>query len=126
MKHYDVELTRGARKDLEGLEGSQRNMVLKALVKLQSEPFERGFRLGRRQGGDLTGLFKLVVGNRTIRVIYEVNEDNRITIVWVIAQRSDDECYELAYSRIPAIGSSGHRDRIRSLLDNAFGRSSGD
>lgn len=64
MKHYDVELTRGARKDLEGLESSQRNMVLKALVKLQSEPFERGFRLGRRQGGDLTGLFKLVGGEQ--------------------------------------------------------------
>lgn len=68
----------------------------------------------------------IVRNNQPVGVLMSMEEADRFTIVWVIAQRSDDECYELAYSRIPAIGSSGHRDRIRSLLDNAFGRSSGD
>lgn len=68
----------------------------------------------------------IVRNNQPVGVLMSMEEADRFTIVWVIAQRSDDECYELAYSRIPAIGSSGHPDRIRSPLDNAFGRSSGD
>jgi mRNA interferase RelE/StbE len=95
-----VQLTADAREDLRDLDGSTRKAVLKAIKKLESEPEERGQPLGSRQSGNLTTFRKLVVGDRDYRVIYRIEQDGTIVVVWVVGRRADQECYELAMSRL--------------------------
>lgn len=96
----EVRLTEDARDDLLGLDGAAQLIVLKALKKLRSEPEKRGAALGSRSGGNLATFRKLVVGDRDYRIIYRVDPDGSVVVVWVIARRSDDEMYHLAVSRL--------------------------
>lgn len=95
-----VELTNDAREDLRDLDGSVRRLVFKGLAKLRDEPEKRGEPLGARAIGNLSTFRKLVVGNRAYRIVYRVEADGRVVVVWVIAERADDECYELATARL--------------------------
>ncbi len=96
----EVVLTEDARKDLQDMEGSARALVFKGLVKLQTNPEQRGAPLGSRSSGNLTTFRKLVVGDRDYRIVYRVDPDGTVVVVWVIGHRSDDEVYELAMSRL--------------------------
>jgi len=100
-----VQLTEDAREDLRDLEGSARKSVIKGLKKLEAAPGQYGEPLGSRQSGNLTGFRKLIVGNKTYRIIYWVqdnaeNDDVDLVVVWVIAERADDQAYDLALSRL--------------------------
>jgi mRNA interferase RelE/StbE len=96
-----VHLTADAVEDLHDLDGSTRKMVLKALVKLEDHPEQRGEPLGARQRiGNLTGFRKLVVGDRSHRIVYQVLPSGDVCVVWVIAGRADDAVYELAVARL--------------------------
>ncbi|HEX4720898.1 MAG TPA: type II toxin-antitoxin system RelE/ParE family toxin [Pseudonocardiaceae bacterium] len=95
-----VQLTSDAREDLRDLDGAARQVVLKAINKLKEEPEKRGLPLGSRQTGNLTTFRKLVVGDREYRVVYRVEQDGTVVVVWVIGRRADNECYELALSRL--------------------------
>jgi len=112
-----------ARDDLEDLDGAARRIVLRGLLKLRSEPAQRGAPLGSRGPGNLTGLRKLVVGNRDYRIVYDVQEDGTIVVVWVIARRADDEVYRLAVARLETY-TGDHQKRVilRQILDTAWGR----
>lgn len=116
-----VELMRDAKEDFESLDGSVKKIVGKALVKLRSNPEQRGAPLGSQNTGNLTGYRKLVVGNRTYRIVYEVLSDGSVCVVWVIAGRSDDECYDLAVTRTTQAPESD-RIRLKSILDATFNR----
>lgn len=93
-------LTTEAKEDLRDLDGSARKVVLKALKKLESDPERRGQPLGNRAGGNLSTFRKLVVGDRDYRVIYRVEPDGTVVVVWVIGRRADNECYDLAIARV--------------------------
>ena len=95
-----VVLTAEAREDLRDLDGSVRKVVLKALKKLEVDPELRGQPLGSRADGSLTTFRKLVVGDRDYRVIFRVESDGAVVVVWVVGRRSDNECYELALTRL--------------------------
>jgi mRNA interferase RelE/StbE len=112
-----------ARDDLHDLDGAEQKIVLKGLLKLRSEPAQRGAPLGSRAPGNLTGLRKLVVGNRDYRIVYDVQEDGTIVVVWVIARRADDEVYRLAVARLKTY-TGDHQKRVilRQILDTAWGR----
>ena len=114
-----VVLTAEAREDLRGLDGQARIIVARALKKLEVEPEKRGVPLGAKAGGDLTTFRKLVVGDRDYRIVYRVEKDATVTVVWVIGRRTDDECHRLAVSRLKAQGSS-IADLVQQLLDAAF------
>lgn len=116
-----VLLTDEAREDLRGLDGARRKLVLKALKKLENSPEQRGAPLGSRDRGDLTSFRKLVVGDRDYRIVYRVERDGTVVVIWVIAGRADDRCYELAISRLRLRGSA-LTDEIRRLLDTAWQR----
>jgi mRNA interferase RelE/StbE len=118
-----VTLTEDAREDLHDLDGTARLVVLKALKKLETEPMQRGQPLGSRARGDLTSFRKLVVGNRDYRIVYRVETDGTVVVVWVIARRADDECYELALARLRLHGDAGVRGLADSLEDVWKGRS---
>jgi mRNA interferase RelE/StbE len=95
-----VELSEEAREDFQDLDRAAQLIVAKALKKLETDPHLRGQPLGSRSGGDLTTFRKLVVGNRDYRIIYRINTDGTVVVVWVIGKRADNEAYELAMSRI--------------------------
>ena len=96
----EVRLTEDAREDLYDLDGAARIVVLKGLKKLQTDPEKRGTPLGSKLGGNLTTFRKLVVGDRAYRIVYRVDADGSVVVVWVIGRRADDEVYQLAMSRL--------------------------
>lgn len=100
----EIQLTDDAVEDLVGLDGSVLPRVLKKLIHLEDNPLV-GDLLGKRSKSDLTTFRKLVVGNRDWRIIYRANDDGSIVVVWVIAGRSDDECYDEAKRRVEKVGT---------------------
>ena len=95
-----VELTDDAIEDIRDLDGSARKIVLKALKKLEQEPDQRGLPLGNNPRGNLTGLRKLVIGDRDYRAVYRVDDNGEVVIVIVVARRADQEVYDLAIARL--------------------------
>ncbi|MGH3752899.1 MAG: type II toxin-antitoxin system RelE family toxin [Pseudonocardiaceae bacterium] len=96
----EVRLTEDTREDLHDLDGAARVIVVKGLKKLQAEPEKRGSRLGSKLSGNLTTFRKLVVGDRGYRIVYRIDPDGSVVVVWVTGRRSDDEAYHLAMSRL--------------------------
>ncbi|MGH3684006.1 MAG: type II toxin-antitoxin system RelE family toxin [Pseudonocardiaceae bacterium] len=47
--------------------------------------------MGSKLSGNLTTFRKLVVGDRGYRIVYRVDPDGSVVVVWVIGRRSDDE-----------------------------------
>ncbi|MEU8631618.1 type II toxin-antitoxin system mRNA interferase toxin, RelE/StbE family [Amycolatopsis sp. NPDC048633] len=115
-----VYLTDDAKEDLRDLDGSARKIVLKALVKLEEEPEQRGQPLGSRADGNLTTFRKLVIGDRDYRAVYRVEEDGTVVVVWVIKERADGECYELAVNRLRLHGDRQMAELAQSLLVSAW------
>lgn len=95
-----VLLTNEAREDLRDLDGSARKIVAKALKKLEDKPDQRGAPLASKGTGNLTTFRKLVVGDRQYRIVYRVEPDGTVCVVWVIATRTDAIVYDLAISRL--------------------------
>lgn len=91
--------------DLNALDGSMLKPVLSKIAQLENN-VELGQSLGRRQSGNLTTFRKLTVGNREIRIVYRVDPDATVCVIWVIAGRADNECYTLAVDRLGALGDN--------------------
>ncbi|MGQ0464555.1 MAG: type II toxin-antitoxin system RelE family toxin [Sporichthyaceae bacterium] len=89
--------------DLNALDGSVLKAVFAKLAQLETEP-ERGEPLGSAPSGNLTGFRKLVVGDRTHRIVYRVEPNGDVCVVWVIAGRTDGECYDIAVRRLATLG----------------------
>jgi mRNA interferase RelE/StbE len=117
----EIFLTEDARDDLYDLDGAMQKAVLKALKKLRTEPEKRGTPLGSKAGGNLTTFRKLVVGDRDFRIVYRVEPDGSVVVVWVIARRSDDEVYHLAVSRLQ-MHSAQAAQEFAVVLDELWGR----
>lgn len=117
-----VELTDAAREDLKELDGSQRKIVVKALKKLEDSPEQRGEPLGSRSKGNLATFRKLVVGNRDYRIIFRIDPDGTLVVVWVIASRTDDECYDLALSRLQLHSNREIANAATELISRAWGK----
>jgi mRNA interferase RelE/StbE len=111
-----VHLTGDAREDLRDLDGSARKIVLKALKKLSDHPEQRGQPLGSQVEGNLTTFRKLVVGDRDYRVIYSVQPDGTVCVVWVIGKRVDRECYDLAVARLRLYADTRYAGQVEQAL----------
>ncbi|MEV6336546.1 type II toxin-antitoxin system RelE/ParE family toxin [Nocardia vinacea] len=118
MGQVRVELLPEAIEDLEELDGSSRKMIFKALRKLEVDPEKRGGPLG----SGLTTFRKLVVGDRQFRIVYRVDSDGTVVVVWVIASRVDSQCYELAMARLVTYRDREISGELRALLADLFGR----
>jgi mRNA interferase RelE/StbE len=97
---WKVKLFSEAQKDFEQLDGSVRKMVLKQLVKLETDPFY-GDVLGNKAGFDLTGYFKLYADNKRIRIVYRIVAFDIEVIA--IDKREDMEVYKIAFKRIQSM-----------------------
>jgi mRNA interferase RelE/StbE len=111
-----VELLPEALEDIAGLDGSVQRMILKKLRQLANNPEQQG----RPLGGRLTGLRKLVVGDRQYRIVFQVMPDGNVAVVWVIASRADSECYELAKAGLALHVGEPPASEAAVLLDAIF------
>lgn len=115
-----VQLTTEAKEDLRDLDGSARTIVAKALKKLTENPEQRGEPLSSQGTGNLATFRKLVVGNRDYRIVYRVEPDGSVCVVWVIAKRVDSIAYELAVSRIKLYSDrTDLADQLADLIERA-------
>jgi len=94
---WKVKLLSEAEKDFAQLDGSIRKVVLKQLVKLETNPFY-GDVLGNKAGIDLTGYFKLYAYNKRLRIVYRIVA-SAIEVI-AIDKREDMEVYKIALKRI--------------------------
>ena len=116
----EVFLTEDAKEDLRDLDKSAQTQILKGLVKLREEPEKRGLPLGNKAATDLTGLRKLTVGNRAYRIVYRVEDDGSVCVVWVIGRRADNEVYEMAMARLRTHSDSKMAQQLKPLVEQAF------
>lgn len=116
-----VRLLAEAADDIRALDGSARRIVLKALKKLENAPEQRGAPLGSKADGrsDLTGFRKLVVGDRAYRIVYRVQPDGSVVVVWVVGARADGEVYATARARVAAYADPAKRALLQAILDAA-------
>lgn len=115
-----VVLTSEAWEDLRDLDGSARKVLLKAIKKLEIEPEKQGQPLGVRSGGDLTTFRKLVVGDRDYRIVYRIEQDGTVVVIWVICRCIDDECYRLAIARLRLHGDRPLAEAVENLMNQAW------
>jgi mRNA interferase RelE/StbE len=91
---------------------------LKKLLRIEGHGTEAGQPLGR----GLTTFRKVTVGNRDWRIIYQMSEDGSLATVWAIGDRADEECYQLALSRLRA-NPSPEADSLATMLVGIMERS---
>ncbi|MBK8461426.1 MAG: type II toxin-antitoxin system RelE/ParE family toxin [Micropruina sp.] len=107
--------------DLRDLDGSARKVVAAGIQELRTDPELRGAPLGARSTANLTGLRKLVVGNRTYRIVYEVRDDGTVVVLWVIGVRADAEVYGIAKARVALYATDPAKKAIlNQILDTAY------
>jgi mRNA interferase RelE/StbE len=111
-----VELTAGAKEDVRDLDGAARRLVFKALKKLEDNPGQRGQPLGK----GLATFRKLVVGDRDYRIVYRLEADGTVVVVWVVGKRADDYCYDLAMSRLKTHADRVVAGEIASLVEGVW------
>ena len=102
---WKVEYLPEAEKDLKGLDGSQRNLVLKAIKKVQQNPLpvdENGYGkpLGNHNSTSLAGLMKIKLRSAGLRIVYQLRRTETSMMIVVIGVRADEEVYELAQKRV--------------------------
>jgi mRNA interferase RelE/StbE len=107
--------------DLQRLDGSVRKKVLAKIAGLEQDP-ARGLPLGSKPSGNLTTFRKLVVGDRSHRIVYRVEPDGDICVIWVIAGRADAECYDSALARLELLGDNPVSQAIEQALRMLRGR----
>lgn len=84
--------------DLEQLNHSVRIEVFKKLKKIQTSP-ELGQLLGNKNNMNLTGLRKVYVAKKQVRIVYEITDNLLVVKVITIGKREDMEVYIQAEQR---------------------------
>ena len=102
---WNVKYLPEAEKDLQKLDGSQRILIAKALVKVSQNPlpdYEGGYGkpLGNKDGNNLSGFLKIKLKKAGLRIVYQLVRTESEMYVIVIGARSDEEVYDTARRRI--------------------------
>jgi mRNA interferase RelE/StbE len=84
--------------DLKQLNNSVRLEVFKKLKKIQQSP-ELGLPLGNKKNMNLTGLRKVYVAKKQVRIVYEIIDDILVVHIIAIGKREDMEVYKEAEQR---------------------------
>lgn len=93
-----------AQADLDALDNSVRQPVIKGIKKVQQNPVSKeeggyGTPLGNKEGNNLTGLFKIKFLKYGIRVVYKLERQDNIMKVIVISAHSENKVYNEAGNR---------------------------
>jgi len=95
---YEIKYHPLIEKDLKQLNNSIRIDVFKKIKKIQTSP-ELGELLGNKNGMNLTGLRKMYVAKKQVRIVYEIVENIVIVKVLAIGKREDMKVYKEAELR---------------------------
>lgn len=96
---FSVKLSESAKIEFSKLDGSIKKLVLKQLIALETNPY-KGKSLGNKFGMHLTGLYKLYIHKKQIRIVYEVVENELLVYVLGIGKRDDLEVYSDVFNKI--------------------------
>jgi mRNA interferase RelE/StbE len=116
-----VRLTEAAVEDLRALNRLDPQIVRWALKKMLL--LERDPMAGEPLVGHLIGFRKLIVSNRTWRIIWRVTTDDvgrtvvDIAEVWAVGARSDGDVYAEMRERLARAGSAPHLLSLRAAVD---------
>lgn len=99
---WKVEYLPEAEKDLKGLDGSQRNLVLKAIKKVQQNPLpvdEQGYGkpLGNHNSTNLAGLLKIKLRSAGLRIVYQLRRTETYPAYHLIPEQSQTSCRDGRY-----------------------------
>lgn len=109
-----VELLDEAVVDLAGLvEGGHQKQFFRKLLYIE----EHGSKAGEPLMRELAGWRKVIVGNRDWRIVFRVDNDERVATVCVIGNREDGECYEEAKRRADDAENAEASSLAESMLD---------
>ena len=97
---WELEYLPEALDDLDSLDNSVRNPVIKGMQKVRKNPVSRenggyGTPLGNK-GSNLTGLFKIKFLKYGIRVVYKLEFENGIMKIIIVSARADNKVYDEA------------------------------
>ncbi len=81
--NYQVKLRRAVQKQLDKLAGNDYEIVARAISALEQEPRQRGVKKLAE-----SGLWRIRVGQ--YRVVYNINDEERLVIVVRVARRAED------------------------------------
>jgi mRNA interferase RelE/StbE len=95
---YEIKFHPLIEKDLKRLNNSIRIEVFKKIKKIQKSP-ELGEALGNKNGLNLTGLKKMYVAKKHIRIIYEIIDNIVVVKILAIGKREDMEVYKQVNER---------------------------
>ncbi len=95
---YEIKFHPLIEEDLRQLGNSIRLEVFKKLKKIQQSP-QLGELLGNKNGMNLTGLRKVYVAKKQVRIVYEILDDVLIIHVVAIGKMEDMEVYRQANQR---------------------------
>jgi len=95
---YEIKYHPLLEEDLKQLNNSVRIEVFKKLQKIQHSP-ELGKSLGNKNNMNLTGLRKVYVSKKKIRIIYEIVNNILVVYILAIGKREDMEVYKQAEQR---------------------------
>ncbi len=99
MMRYKIVVKREVEDDLKKLTKAQKILVFKQFKKLESSP-QLGVQLGNRAGFDLSGLRKLYVDKKKIRIVYRIYEEQIVVEVIAVGKREDMKVYAEANRRV--------------------------
>jgi mRNA interferase RelE/StbE len=86
-------------KDLKELDHSLLILVFKKLKQIQHSP-QIGLPLGNKNNMNLSGLKKVYVAKKKVRIVYEIIEDKLLVKTIAIGKRDDMEVYKKASERL--------------------------
>ncbi|SFV54860.1 RelE/StbE replicon stabilization toxin [hydrothermal vent metagenome] len=95
---YEIKYHPLVESDLKKLDHSVRIEVFKKLKKIQHSS-ELGELLGNKNGMNLSGLRKMYVAKKQVRIVYEIVESMIVVKVLVIGKREDMAVYKEANRR---------------------------
>lgn len=101
---WELEYLPEAQADLDALDNSIRQPVIKGIKKVQKNPVSKeeggyGTPLGNKEGNNLTGLFKIKFLKYGIRVVYKLERYDNIMKVIVVSARAENKVYDEAGNR---------------------------
>ncbi|WP_425449089.1 type II toxin-antitoxin system RelE family toxin [Dethiothermospora halolimnae] len=117
MEKWEVKFIEEAVKDLKGLDGSVKKIVLAGINKVSYNPLPKskgglGKPLGSKNNNNLTGFFKIKYRKINIRVVYTLVRDKHIMNIVVIDKRGDNKCYNATNKRKEQYGKSIFKDNF--------------
>lgn len=101
---WKLEFLPEALDDLASLDNSIRQPVIKGIKKVQQNPVSKeeggyGTPLGKKDGNNLTGLFKIKFLKYGIRVVYKLERQDSLMKIIIVSARADNKVYDDAGRR---------------------------